>query len=69
MKRLKKITAVMLLCTATLALTATAEFYNRAPDVLPGQAPEMYTVDYWVAKLKTPDAVILTPAAIRKMNE
>ena len=69
MKRAKKIAAVMLVCVAALAVTAAADYYNRAPEVLPGLAPELNTVDYWVAKMKTPDTVILTPAAIRKMNE
>ncbi|MDP2981940.1 MAG: SH3 domain-containing protein [Candidatus Latescibacter sp.] len=49
-------------------IAVSAEFYNRAPDVLPGTLPEMNTTAFWIAKMKAPDEVILTPSAIQAMN-
>lgn len=58
-----------LLFLAAIHTGAYAEFYNRAPDVLPGLQKEMYTPAFWIAKMKDPDAVILTPAQIRAKND
>lgn len=52
----------------TILLTASAELYRRAPDVLPGTLPEMRTPEYWIARMEKPDEVILTPDAIQRMN-
>ena len=43
--------------------------YPRAPEVIPGTLPEMRTVDFWVARMESPDEVILTLAEIWEMNE
>ena len=48
---------------------AVAQLYNRAPDTLPGLLPEMNDPSYWISRMKNPDQVILTPAAIQKKNE
>lgn len=42
--------------------------FLRAPDVLPGTLPEMRDAAYWVARMKEPDAVVMTEARIEKMN-
>ncbi len=46
-----------------------AELYRRAPDVYPGTLPEMRTPDYWIARMKNPDAIILNPEEIQARNE
>lgn len=56
--------AVLALACAT-ASVVFADFYNRAPDVLPGLTSEMYTPAHWIAKMKDPDAVILAPVQIQ----
>jgi hypothetical protein len=48
---------------------AVAQLYNRAPDTLPGLLPEMNHPSYWISRMKNPDQVMLTPAAIQKKNE
>jgi hypothetical protein len=48
---------------------AQGEVYSRAPETLPWILPEMNTPAYWIARAKNPDAVIMTPAEIRAMNE
>lgn len=63
------LSTIALLCIAVFAGPASSDFYHRAPDVLPGLLPEMYTADFWISKVKNPDEVVLTSAAIRKMNE
>jgi len=42
--------------------------YNRAPDVLPWIPPEMCEPDYWIARMREPDEIILTPDQIGRMN-
>lgn len=48
---------------------ARSDVYLRAPETLPWILPEMNTPDYWIARAKNPDAVIMTPEEIRAMNE
>jgi len=43
--------------------------YPRAPEVIPGTLPEMRKVDFWVARMESPDKVILTLAEIQEMNK
>ena len=50
------------------ATVASAQLYPRAPDTLPGLRPEMNQPAYWIARMKNPDQVILTPDAIQKKN-
>ena len=45
---------------------AVAQLYNRAPDTHPGLLPEMNKPSYWISRMKNPDQVILTPAAIQR---
>jgi len=49
-------------------MTAGADLYRRAPDVLPGTLPEMRDPDYWIAQMDKPDEVLLTPDEIERMN-
>lgn len=42
--------------------------FLRAPDVLPGTLPEMRDATYWVARMKEPDAVVITGTRIEQMN-
>ncbi len=58
-------------CTFLLAAgtVASAQFYNRAPDVLPGITAEMRTPGFWIARMDKPDEVILSPADIQTMND
>ncbi|MFA6471150.1 MAG: SH3 domain-containing protein [Candidatus Latescibacterota bacterium] len=51
------------------AYAANADFYGRAPEVLPGTIAEMYTTAFWIAKMKAPDQVILSSSAILAMND
>ncbi len=69
MNAYRKTVASVVLGAAILAGVAGAEFYHRAPDVLPGHLPEMYTPEFWTAKMQAPDEVILTVHAIQKMND
>ena len=51
-----------------ITLSVFAELYNRAPDVMPGTLPEMKTTEYWIARMKNPDEIILSQDAIERMN-
>jgi hypothetical protein len=42
--------------------------FLRAPDILPGTLPEMREAAYWVARMKEPDAVVMTGGRIEQMN-
>jgi hypothetical protein len=42
--------------------------FLRAPDVLPGTLPEMREAAYWTARMKEPDAVVMTGTRIEQMN-
>ncbi len=46
----------------------SAVLYSRAPEVLPGVLPGMQSADYWISRMKSPDAVILSPDRIEAMN-
>ncbi|MFC1693831.1 hypothetical protein ACFL1R_10030 [Candidatus Latescibacterota bacterium] len=69
MKNIIKICILLFLGLVVCQVFGYADFYNRAPDTLPGLLPEMNQPSYWIAKMKNPDEVILTHSAIRKMNE
>lgn len=69
MKKMLSVCMVSAGVFMALLLTASAELYRRAPDVMPGTLPEMRTPEYWIARMAKPDEVILTPAAIQRMNE
>ena len=62
---------LILLIFLLILLTGTAftDLYKRAPDVLPGTTPEMRTTEYWGARMKNPDEVILTFDEIQEMNK
>ncbi|MCE5250029.1 hypothetical protein LLG96_07395 [bacterium] len=68
MNRVQKVIGLCMLGACVAVISAFAELYNRAPDVLPGTTPEMKTTEYWIARMKNPDEVILTPEAIEGMN-
>jgi len=67
-KIIEKIIAYTLLGATVYAAWGYAELYNRAPDTLPGILPEMRNSSYWIARMKNPDEVILTPDVIQRMN-
>lgn len=46
-----------------------ADFYHRAPDVIPGTLLEMRNPSYWIARMEKPDEVILNLDKIRRMNK
>ena len=43
--------------------------YNRAPDPLPWIPAELLDPGFWIARMKNPDEIILSPDAISRMNE
>ena len=59
---------LLILCLVIPAVYAAADFYNRAPDTLPGLNPEMNDPSWWIARMDNPDEVILTPAEIQSRN-
>jgi len=69
MKNRYKIMQGLFTVIIVFAATASAELYERAPDVLPGTLPEMRSTSYWIARMKNPDEVILPVDRIMKMNE
>lgn len=69
MNRLFRVGLFPLILFIVSVPTVSGEFYNRAPDVLPGLSAEMYTAEFWIAKMKEPDAVILVPSQIMEKNE
>jgi len=52
-----------------LAQQKNPDLYLRAPDVIPGTLPEMRQPSYWIAKMKNPDAIVLTPEEIKSRND
>lgn len=64
MRKIFALAAVAILCSGA----AFAEFYNRAPDTLPGTTPEMRNPEYWISKVKNPDAVIMPVNVILAKN-
>jgi hypothetical protein len=70
-KMMKNTKMKMIVCLFIIfhTLSASADLYERAPDVLPGTLPEMRTVEYWVARMVTPDEIILTVNQIQAMND
>ena len=50
------------------SVIAPAEFYHRAPDVLPWVKPEMMTVDYWIGRMNNPDEVVMPLESILAKN-
>ncbi len=69
MKKIKKIILITVLVTIVCTAWSYAELYQRAPYTLPGTLPEMRNPSYWIDRMKNPDEVILTPTAIKAMNE
>ena len=59
----------ILLISALFSPAAHGDVYFRAPETLPWILPEMNTPEYWIARAKNPDEVIMTPEEIRAMNE
>src|SRR5690606_16337889 len=45
------------------------DLYLRAPEVIPGTLPEMRDASYWIAKMESPDKVVLTLGEIQGRNE
>ncbi|MCE5250504.1 SH3 domain-containing protein [bacterium] len=43
--------------------------YIRAPEPLPWIPAELLDPGFWIARMKNPDEIILTPVAISRMNE
>jgi len=60
----------VLVITALIACAtvATADFYKRAPDVLPWVKPEMMKKEFWIFRMPTPDKVLMTVNEIQAMN-
>lgn len=61
--------ALTLLSLIIPATFAAADFYNRAPDTLPGLIPEMNDPSWWTARIDNPDELILTSAEIQSLNK
>lgn len=59
---------VLITCLLNI-VSASAELYQRSPDVMPGTIPEMQDPAWWIARMDNPDGVILKPAEIRVRNE
>ncbi len=69
MKKATLIIKVISLCLLSLGSVSYADLYNRAPDVLPGTTLEMQEPAFWIARMKNPNEIILSPEAIQRMNE
>ena len=69
MKRQYGIIGFCVLVLIILSTVALAEFYHRAPDVIPGTLPEMRNPSYWIDLMDKPDEVVLTPGQIQDMNK
>lgn len=70
MKKQQLLPVILCMFAASLGSgVSEADFYNRAPDVMPGTIPEMRTPAYWIDQMSEPDAIILAPEEIRARNE
>ncbi|MFC1693705.1 SH3 domain-containing protein [Candidatus Latescibacterota bacterium] len=69
MNRQCKVILSVMLVMMVLVSSAWAEFYNRAPDVLPGTLPEMRNPSYWINRAKNSDEVVMSVDEIHRMNE
>ncbi|HUT62485.1 MAG TPA: SH3 domain-containing protein [Anaerolineae bacterium] len=66
--KIERISIFAVLAIVLCGAWGYSELYTRAPDTLPGLLPEMYKPSYWIAKMKNPDAIILSTDAILKKN-
>jgi len=61
--------SIVLVAVVMVSTVSVAEFYERAPDVLPGTTKEMLTAEYWIGTMDEPDVLILPLGEIRARNE
>jgi hypothetical protein len=61
---------LIMICVVFLAMPGhvSAQWFNRAPDVLPGITAEMRTPGFWTARMSDPDEVMLSTTEIGAMN-
>jgi len=67
------VASIALVAFALAALSGCAHFsgqsYMGAPTILPGVTPEMNRAGYWISRHPSPDAPILLPEDIARLND